>query len=350
MSRTRLLLIGLAVVVLAGCGAGGSRSIPPGRGGDSARLSPRVGSVPTPAPSSSPSLYYGDLNTAYQIPLGSSGNVTPTRSLTAHPKYGGQVRGLATNADGTVDVLQDLFGYNGADQQCAVTVWTSTSLSSVYCDSTPGSDSVAGGVARNAQGGFDLLYNTPNGSLMKRYSNTAGSLASTVDFSSAGLTENFLATPYAHYAKDIVTTTDGSIRKYAGITTDPTAHLTDCTVSAPNGSGAVTVARDATIYVVVYGGSYETNPSIEAVTGCGNDGSAGTVSRTIGPFRSNTIYALATDSQGQLYVALSPSEGTAFIRVYASDANGKQPPLRTIVPTNPSVSNIYALAVYEPGF
>jgi hypothetical protein len=292
-------------------------------------------------------LYYADTSNVYALPLMAKGSSTATRTITPHPENQGINTALATNEDGTLDVLHNYFDDTG--EHCRVTVEPADANGSpvatdVPCDTVPSTQ--GDGVARNAFDGFDVLYNTPNTFIVKRFANDGASPKRTLTLGPPGFAGLYLATdPGGH---DYLVNSGGEIRKYTPHETNVDAQIADCTVSAFYGDGPLTVARDKTIYLMVRGGDTLANSSIEAITVCGTSGAA-TVSRTIGPFPDSYISAMAVDDQGALYVGLNALDGASpsTIAVFDKTANGAPAPKRVIAPS-PSTTFIRGLATWEP--
>ena len=331
----------MALVLLAGCaGAQTSGSAIPGGLGTSGNARGTVSATV------SGTLYVANATSVYAVPLGSNGAQTAQRTITPHPGQTAQtITGIAVNDDGTLDILQRYFNGPGQSQQhCRIVVESasadgSPAANNYQCDAADQTQSEQ--IARNYFGGFDVLITdvTTNKDLVRRWSADGTSVVNTLALDAFPL---YFATDKGGH--DYLDTVGGEIFSYRGSTTDPAQKVSDFSISAPNGLQQMAVAPDKTIYVVEGASGSE---HIDAFA----PGSQ-TVTRTIGPFSVQSVDALAVDSQGELYVALS-NNGTvnsantpAVVRVYDAAASGKPPPLR-IITVQPNTFNITGLAVYE---
>ncbi len=365
----------LAAGIAAGCSGGGGGAVAPA-GTTSNPLSPKVNvtSTPTPSPTPTPTadptpsggtLYYGGTASVYAIPLTSNGATTASRTITPHPNQPNRsLTGIATNADGTLDIQENYWTVATPAPspspsatptqitQCQTVVEAadangSPGATNVACDPSSTGWQNGDGVARNAIGGFDQVYDLR---YLKHYQADGATLQSTLDL--IGYGPWTLATDAGGH--DYIANNQGGIYKYQASATSSSDHVASCTVNAPNGDGPIAVAPDKTIYIFVKTtdpspANVNANGQIDAITSCGTSGAAATVSRVIGPFGNFYVTGLAVDKEGELYVALSPitNTGAGVIRVYSSFANGKPTPLRIITPTNPSLTLIYRLAIFE---
>ncbi|MEA2719891.1 MAG: hypothetical protein QOJ39_1755 [Candidatus Eremiobacteraeota bacterium] len=346
MITTRSAFAALLIAVLAGC-SGGSHSVPAASRAADGLQNSTAGSRSPSGIRASGTLYYADTSNAYALPLNAKGASTATRTITPHPENQGINTALATNVDGTLDVLHNYF--DGTGEHCRVTVEPadangSPTATDVPCDTAPSTQ--GDGVARNDFNGFDILYNTPNTFIVKRFADDGASSKRTLTLGPPGFAGLYLGTdPGGH---DYLVNSGGEIREYTRHETNVDAQIADCTVSAFYGDGPLTVARDKTIYLMVRGGDTLANSSIEAITACGTSGPA-TVSRTIGPFPDSYISAMAVDDQGALYVGLNSLDGASpsTIAVFDKTANGAPSPKRVIAPS-PATNFIRGLATWEP--
>jgi len=343
MSRTRGVFAALSIAILAGCG-GGAHSVP-SDGRTAATL--QGGAQKTTSTLKDGTLYYATTSTVYALPLNAKGNAAATRSITPHPEQQGITTAVATNADGTLDVQQNYFDDTG--EHCRVDVEPadangSPASTTVACDATPGTQ--GDGVARNGFGGFDILYNTPNSFIVKRFATDGAALQNTLTLGPPGFAGLYLATDRG--GRDYLVNSGGEIRQYRRHATSVDNTLEDCTVSAFYGDGPLAVASDKAIYLVVRTEGDLANSTIQAITSCPASGPA-TVSRTIGPFPTTYISAMAVDNAGRLYVGLNAIDGASpsTIAVFDATANGAPAPQRTISP-NPGTNFIRGLATYEP--
>ncbi len=353
---------------LAGCSGGGGSIL---SGGGATQLSPRTVSTfspsPTPLPTPTPAppngtLYVAGSATVFALPLSSNGTTTATRSIKPHPSQSRTNAGIATNADGTLDVLQNYVDNTTTTGRCQIVVEPanangSPAASNTDCDSTATTGTTGTALARNAAGGFDVVYSTQSQFLVKRFSSDGATVASTLTLGPPAFAGQFLGTDSGGH--DYLADVNGEIRKYKATATSVTDSVADCTITAPNADGPLAVAPDKTIYIVdnttamVPPANPLANQQIDAITGCGTGAAAATVSRTIGPFPNQYVSALAVDSQGELYVAMNSNaesnQPPSVIRVYASNANSataKPLPLRIITPS-PAMTKIYGLAIFE---
>ena len=344
MSRTRGVFAALSLVILAGCG-GGAHSVPPG-----ARTTESVqsGAQRTTSTLKDGTLYYATTSTVYALPLNAKGNATATRSITPHPEQQGITTAVATNADGTLDVQQNYFDDTG--EHCRTDVEPanadgSPASTTVACDdTTPGTQ--GDGVARNGLGGFDILYNTPNSFIVKRFAADGASLTNTLTLGPPGFAGLYLDTDRS--GGDYLVNSGGEIREYGRHATSVDNTLEDCTVSAYYGDGPLAVSTEKSIYLVVRTQGDLANSTIQEITSCPASGPA-VVSRTIGPFPTTYISALTVDNAGRLYVGLNAIDGASqsTIAVFDKTANGTSAPTRVISP-NPSTNFIRGLTTYEP--
>jgi hypothetical protein len=346
MSRRTTLVAALAAAaVFAGCGGG--RSVPPAnRTADALQQSAAARAVSSLR--SEGTLYYADTSNVYALPLNAKGASTATRTITPHPENQGINTAIATNLDATLDVQQNYF--DGTGEHCRVTVEPadangSPAASDVLCDpTTPGTQ--GDGVGRNAFGGFDMLYNTPNTFFVSRWANDGASNKNTLTLGPPGYAGLYLAT---HGGRDYLVNSGGEVRIYRRGATTVDSEVADCTVSAYYGDGPLAVANATNIYLVVRGDQTLGNESIEVISACGTGGAPATVARTIGPFPNAYISTMAVDNGGALYVALNSLDNAspAYIDVFNNTANGAPAPTRVIAPS-PSTTYIRGLTTWEP--
>lgn len=373
MSRLYAPLVGAAIVVLAACSGGGGSAVPPGNTGTVLRPQVIVVSpTPTPSPSPTPwasappvsgSLYYAGADTVYAVPLNASGAVTASRWIKPHPKTSTIVAGIATNADGTLDILQNYWDANQVGH-CQVVVEPAdanqgvTTGTTYQCTSDTSTGYSGYSVARNKLGGFDLLYSSTAAEYVNRFSGDGSTLSNTLTSlrnSSWGF--SLLGQTAFGAGHDYVENGGGHIRVYKASATSDSDVVADCTDGTTYGLYPVmAVAGDGTIYVVRKTSTSTPidNMYIDAITACPTGGGAATVSRTIGPFKASYPTAMAVDSEGELYVALgattSGSPPPAWINVYApyaNDWNGKKPATLRVINPSPTTTWIRALALYD---
>ncbi len=181
------LLTALACALIAGCSGGGGVAPTASDGGHA--LAPKVIETVSPTPTPSPSAdadrgthavgrdaVRRTTATTYALPLTGNGTTAATRSITPHPNQTDRVTtSIATNADGTLDV-QELYSIEptpvpspsaspAINQHCQTVVEPanangSPAATNVNCGSDTTIQTQGDGVARNASGGFDQLYNT----------------------------------------------------------------------------------------------------------------------------------------------------------------------------------------------
>ncbi|MBV8749819.1 MAG: hypothetical protein JO103_08905 [Candidatus Eremiobacteraeota bacterium] len=328
-----VFVFGLAAL-LAGCGGGAASFAPAGSVAPRAPLSVIAANSGT--------LYVAATSSVYAVPLNSNGPTNAVRTITPHPNQTNHlITGVATSADGTLDILERYFdGPSQSVQHCRVVVEGTTAngspaASNIPCDATDQTQSES--IARNYSGGFDVLITdvTSGKDLVRRYGGDGATVLSTLTLNTYPL---YLATDFGGH--DWLDSSGGDVTMYKGATTDPTQVTTHYVVSAPNGLKQMALAPDRTLYVV--NGAIG-NQVIDAIPI-----GATTPSRTIGPFTSNMVCALAVDSQGQLYVALcsTGNNAPALVRVYDSAANGKPVPQR-IITVQPTTTYIRGIAIDE---
>jgi len=322
--------------LLAGCAGSGSRSSLPAvatNGGDRSPQSAPLGT-----------LYVAQVATVIAYPLGANGPTSPARTITPHPNQTQVIEGVATSADGTLDILEDYFVTpSSPSSYCRVVVESATASGSPaaigthLCDPTDFGQGE--GIAANTGGGYDVLFTdtTSGQDVLRRFGSDGGSTINT-------LVLNFfpfiLGTDRGGH--DYLTAT-GLIRQYKATTTDPTVFV-DTLLAGGAGTAqiwaiAVSPGSDRTVYVAA--GPLAGGQNIYAFAP-----DSGTPTRTIGPFPNNDVSAMAVDSQGSLYVGLNPIVGGvgSFIRVYDSAATGKATPTRQIYPS-PAETWIEGLAI-----
>ncbi len=320
-------LIGALFSVLAGC-SGGSHSVVPSTGATLHTADAASASIP-----SGGTLYVADTDRVYALPLGASDAIVPLRTIVPHPLQAQQsVDGIATAADGTLYVLEHrtFSGGRATVVRCRVVAESATAdgspaaLATTPCDSSPAQ---ALGIARNALGGYDVLYrDTATAAFSVGRMANDGSVNSTLVLTSPSASA--LATDAGGH--DYVVTGSGEILKYKAAVADPSVLASDVQIpGSPTNVSAIAVspAADRTAYVVEGPAG---NQTIDAIP----PGSS-TVSRTIGPFTNHSVSALAVDSQGNLYAAVNPNGGTyaySTVRVYGPDAQGSSTPSRIIAP------------------
>jgi hypothetical protein len=337
--------------LLAGCGGIMSQSVP--GAGPAAPRNPQTvttfvpSASPTASPTPSGTLYAANIAEVDAFPLGEADSpASPQRVIQPHPAQTQNVYGIATNADGTLDIVQTHYVGSGASttQYCRVTVESATAngspqaLGNPLCD--PSDTGQGQAIARNNVGGFDVLYSdlTTSKDVVRRFGSDGNSVSSTLVLN---FFPSYLATDTGGH--DYVDTSGGRIVEYAPGSTDPTTPVYDGTLAGSPQLGPIAVSpgvgANRTVYVV---DGPITSQYIDALAPHST-----TIARRIGPLTGRTISALAVDSQGNLYAATSNnSTNHVQIRVYGPTANGTPPPDRVIVPS-PDIGYIRGLAIYQ---
>jgi len=349
-------------VLLAGCGSvmSGSSSVPgttstASNGARSPQIAvsftPSPTPTPTPVPTASPTppagtLYAAVTDRAYAYALNApTGTTTAQRTIIPHPNQVQVLAGVATNADGTLDILEQFFTGTGQSQveHCRVVVESATAngspaaLGTYLCD--PNDKSQAEGIARNTVGGFDVLFadNVSNKDVVRRFNADGAGVTNTLVLDFFPL---YLATDRG--AHDYLDTAQGRIVSYKTVTTDPTVRSTDVTLAGNPQLGPIAVSpgADRTVYVVQ--GALGNQNILALAPG------SSTISRTIGPFTNRYISALAVDSQGNLYAGTNKNDNSfnSSVQVYGPGANGAPAPDRILVPS-PAINFFRGLAIFE---
>ncbi|MDB5093899.1 MAG: hypothetical protein JWO85_2000 [Candidatus Eremiobacteraeota bacterium] len=349
-SHRAVLTAGLFVV--AGCGGGGGvgTSTLPAQSGlrapQIAVMSPSP--VPTPSPTPLPgkpvgTIYAAVTDRVYALDLAGVGTTTAQRTIIPHPNQTQILEGVATSADGTLDILEDYFPTPSSQSVCRVVVETPTAdgpaiaVGTHLCD--PVNTGQGEGIARNTVGGYDVLYTdtTLSKDIVHRYGSDGASLVSTLVLDFFPL---YLANDRAGH--EFLDTSGGRIVLYKGTTQDPTIRNSDVTlVGNPQlGPIAVSPGADRTVYVVE---GPLGNQNIYALAPGSN-----VILRTIGPFTKRYISALAVDSHSNLYAGTDRTDNALYasIQVFDSTANGTPAPTRIIVPS-PATNYIRGLAIFE---
>jgi hypothetical protein len=367
------LLVVAAMGTLAACSGGGGAAVPSGT------LSvprpqgiPVIINTPTPAPVATPSptpvavtgtLYYASATTAYAIPLSASGATTASRTIQPHADQSMIVAGIATEADGTLVVLQNYWDASQV-QHCQATVEpadavsATTPIRTIGCSADTANLQSGAGIARNKQGGFDLFWGGTQqaGEFVQRYASDGASLVNTMPIPDAPWWDSTMASATFAAGHDYMAATGaGHLRKYLASDTSESSAESDCVDGSAHGLLVATaVAPDGTLYVVrkTDPNHPTTNTYIDAITACPGGGAAATVSRTIGPFGQSFPTAMTVDSEGDLYVALEPiAGGAAVINVYGRWANdsadGKKPPTMRVINPSPTVYEIRNMTLYD---
>lgn len=345
---SRAAVVALVGALIAGCGdRAGTGPVPTT---STLAHSPRsigAGSaVAAGSDSTSGTLYASEERVVHAYPLGSDGTTTAVRSITPHPAQDQYIVGLAVNADGTLDLLEQFYA-GGAETAtsgyCRVVVESATASGSppavgtYLCDSSP---TVASeGIAANTFGGYDVAFSDmQNTYLIRRFGSDGATVINTLNAYTA-----YLATDRGGH--DYLSTFDGTnarVQSYKSTTTDRLQTQWDVTfIGRSFAQIAVSPQADRTVYIASGGQGGGINVLAPGAT---------SISATIGPFPNFTISAMAVDAAGSLYVAMWPVSGTSgsVIRVYAKGTTGKPTPQRIIHPDPPIVSGpITGLAIAQ---
>ena len=356
MHALRLLALGAVSLLVAACGGRSTSSIP--AAANAASIARSVASAAAP---STATIYVGTQTSVLAFPLAGSGTLEPSRTIVPHPNQGRQtIDGLATNADGTLAILQNfsvLTTPTTVVGHCRVVIESATAdgsppASNVQCN--PNGPTAGYGIARNTAGGFDLAFEDgdPNNApahVLRRFGSDGAGVVSSAPL---GFVPSYLAVDRGGH--DFLDSYNyrGEIFLFKAANTSGIADTTtNVDLNKTLSAIAVSPGADRTIYVAQYPDCcHVQGESIVALA----PGSA-TPTRTIGPFVNMVISAMAVDAAGELIVAMNAYNGNtgAVVRVYAPDANnaagGKPVPLRTIYPTvnGTPIPKIRALALYE---
>jgi len=366
---TRPAVVALFAILLSACGHGnsGSSAVPTVLDHSSnARAAASVGGAPPTG-----TLYVSSSKAVYAYDLAANGPTAPQRTITPHSAQQVRLIALATAADGNLGVLEEYYPTSGG-HFCRVTVEPSNAVgnsAAVSVIDCPGdySNSYGWGLTRNpllpiaspgiAPGdAFDVLVTkdaAPTSAFVKRY-DELGNALSTLTVPSPGPHPALASDKGAHAYVD---TSAGRVRKFQYTSADGGSTTPNADFTLPTGvAGPMAVSPvDNALYIVTTNNSNQNVIEGFTYNGAGNTYTPNTPSRTIGPFNNNNVTALAFDSQGELYVALSsiPGLGAMFpnvVRVYNVVPNNPTV-VRTIPnanPTNPS--DITAIAISEPPF
>ncbi len=340
---SRQIAAATACALLAACGASSPAVLPTGPVPGST-LSHR--STTSGQSVASGTLYVTESHVVHAYPLGTDGLTAVSRTIVPHPNEVQYITGLAVNADGTLDILEQYYvggvlafssGYCRVVVESASADGPARAVGTHLCDADPAV--ATDGIASNMYGGYDVLYlDAASHAVLRRFGDDGASVVSSLRPNTLPV---YLATDHAGH--DYLPSVDGTnsrIQMYKATTSDSTQTKWDVTfIGYDFGPAAVSQAADRTVYVVSgLVGSQYINVIVPGAT---------TVSGTIGPFRSNRINAMAVDAQGSLYVALSPTSGAPgnFIHVYPSGASGKPTPQRAIIPSPMISAPITAIAI-----
>ncbi|MDB5094359.1 MAG: hypothetical protein JWO85_2460 [Candidatus Eremiobacteraeota bacterium] len=336
------LAVCLLVLPAAGCSGGrGADSLPALAAGDRTPAAVGAGLVePNSVPPPGPQLYIDAADgNVYAFPLSASGVTAPSRTITPHPNDVNHqsIQSIATLADGKLAILQNT-NLSGV-ARCRVVVEPAnasgpSTAQNQWCDPSAAVATYGTAIARNAAGGFDLLYenDTVFATHLNRFGadgatlvNTMPPIAATLTFATDNLGRDYLLSP------------NGEVRKYKAATTDGAVTAGDYIVAGST-FRKIAVAPDKTVYVAY--GAFGSEVIVAVVNGI--------VTRTIGPFGKFDVSSLAVDSLGELYVGLAPLDlnTVAVLKVFGPTANGKDAPLRILTPT-PRLPCTCRIAIYE---
>lgn len=300
-------------------------------GSEFAKLSVTVTVPPTGT------LYVGGAGEIDAFPAAVSGSSAPQRRITgffrpfARPDTSSNAGAITVGADGTLYVMKN--EHFPSSNVCEVVEespsanGTSGVLGSLDCGAR------GYGLATTAGGELDVLLKNADGTgdVQRFLSGRATSRLGT-----AGVPVALATGPNGelYVASTTGTMSVGRIDQYAPGAADGAAPVR--TITAPDISffGAVAVAPDGVLYAVLVVPDYSTGASTQTVNAY-LPGST-TPSRTIGPFKSVNIGAVAVDKGGELYVAFNAvryAAVTSHVDVYAPNASGNATPVRTL--TNP---------------
>jgi hypothetical protein len=300
-------------------------------GSEFAKLAVTVTAPPTGT------LYVGGAGEIDAFPAAASGGPAPQRRITgffrpfARPDTSSSAGAITVGADGTLYVVKNQHFPSGnvceVDEESPSANGTSGGLGSLGCG-TSGS-----GLATAAGGELDvLLKNADRTTSVQRF--VAGRATSRLGI--AGEPVALVTGPNGelYVASTTGTMSVGRIDQYAPGAADGAAPVR--TIDAPDVSffGAVAVAPDGVLYAILVVPDYSTEESTYTINAYA-PGST-TPSRTIGPFKSVHVAALAVDKGGELYVAFNAvryAAITSHVDVYAPNASGNANPVRTL--TNP---------------
>jgi hypothetical protein len=347
----RLMTVILCSVLAAGCGGGRSVMMPsPGleQAGAGANVPAAMARVPE-STSSCGTLYVAGLDEVDAYSLAAKGANVPHTTVLGGLYYRrtgpapyfevvwGEVAGISVGGNGTFDLLMNHDA--GGAPGCTLGTYRDFSLvSNLRCPASAGL-----GVSGRPSGAVDVATESGGvpGSGIER-DRTDGTFL--VRLPLAARSDFFFAEDAA--ANVYVTATNPSrVEVYAtdgaAVTASPVR-----TVPIPGTPGPIAVAPDGTIYVV----SNVTGTGLHEVLAIPPGASA--PSRTIG-HSSATVSALAVDSSGLLYAAITLADGHSNkIKVFAADANGLAQPLRVLLNPLPYSSKaqnatIVSLAIAE---
>ena len=336
----RLALVALAGMVLAGCG-GGMSSVTPGTSAQSTSSGTRA---PRITQASSPALYVLNVGEIDVYPLDATAGATPVRKIPA--PSGDSLAGVATAPNGQLAVLVNFFDQN-QNEYCKTLIYPADADANTLppaghlCD--PVTTTQAEGIARGANG-YDVLYRQAyngigNSSFAVERLDGSGTITSTLVLPADGFGWGSIATNGT--GRDYVGAV-GTVNKYdVGSTNSATPMRT---FPLRSGYYAWAIAVSNTVYIAAGHTGQLSGEVIYAYPG-----GASTPARTLGPFVGNYITAMATDSNGLLYVALNPIAGYPAlprVRVFSPTANGTDAPLRVITSAVP-YGEIRGMAVYR---
>jgi hypothetical protein len=395
--RLGFALLGLVAVAAVACGHDGAvtstlptapNSLDPSHSASGAVRPTQVGS-PTPQPSASPTLYVSGTERVVSFPLTAAGSPAPVRTLFVHRLQQDGIVGIATNADTTLDVLQDFRNSSGGPStpsapgnwpDCRVIVYPATAsgdaaaMNQFSCfHSAVGPGQPIGGVrglgiARGVSGAVDYLEaalpatspppspSPQPGDYVQR-SNESGSDNGLLTISTPsakvhnGMAEGAGGHIYVSYSVPFGTpipagsgngqctagaTSKAAVDNYAVGVTGNALPVKTITINGRVSAGALATYPVADQSRRLYVATCDAN-AFSWVDEMLPEFSSGATSpnKSIGPFTDASVTALAVDAQGNIYVGLtnnpvSSSSGNA-VRVYGPNfQNGSKLPMRSI--------------------
>jgi len=386
-------LLALMTAAVAACGhdGAGTTTVPAARDMSGAARSASASQFapsPTPSPvvSPSPTLYVSGTDRVAAFPLAAAGSPAPVRTLFVHRLQQDGIVGIATNADTTLDVLQDFRNSPtgpgtptaaGNWPDCRVVVYPMTAsgdaaaLHQFSCFNSlvgPG-QAIAGvrglGIARGVSGAVDYLEaalpsaspspSPQPGDYVQR-SNEVGSNNGLLRISSTARVHNGLAEAvgghiFVSYSIGFGTpipsgsssnacvagaTTLAAFDNYAVGVVGNTSPVKTITINGRVSAGALATYPVADQSRRLYVATCDAN-AFSWVDEMLPEFSNGATSpnKSIGPFTDASVTALAVDAQGNIYVGLSnnPVSGSSgnAVRVYGPNfTNGSKLPMRSI--------------------
>jgi hypothetical protein len=207
------------------------------------------------------------------------------------------------------------------------------------------------GIARDpAAGGFDILFSDVDANeYVQRFAQSAGSTGNTNRGSNIFTTNLvYLALAVDNGGHEYIDDNAGNVLKFKNTATGNATANQTFSVGASSGALAVSPI-DLTLFVVVHGGG----PGGVDVVNKYAPADYGGLATATAPSRGQIFFgaganvtALATDSQGGLYVGLTNANG-ARVKYYPA---GATTPTRNLQALNGDTNQtVTGIAVYEPG-